>query len=652
MNRSEPLVPRHPDGILRVILPGRISQPSQDPDSIESQQLDAEGWLKSRYDKPVQLIQLGEQISGWFADRATMLQAQAIIEAGECDLVLVGEIREVYRNPSFQWKFVYDCVDNDTRFIAIYDSVDTFDENWEVLMHVAAMRAGLEVPTTRRRIKSKATFSFARGGMVAKIKFGYKKLTREEALSGAYGPVGLRISKRSESTPTILEMKRRLLSHISAEAIADWLKADGIDPGPYAEQWSGQLVLELLTDPVLSGRRQFRCSVSKLIYKTGIYKARPNPKPPEAECYPELAHMTEAEQQEILDFLALRRGPHRAAQKCGPASPLWNQARSRSLWPGQSARCSACKTGWMYRFGEHLKCQNAVSGGSKSCWNHVLVNIMEVHAKVIPVVIRFLERNPRMRSLVSTVAWEQYQQDLRLSQRSTGGLDCQITDLEKKRDSLATAIAEGGELSSLLKLLKDVESRLTKLYAEREKHSQVRQQFGTYSSAQEIEQRFDEVVPKMAAKSREFAEWLRKLIPRFTIWPVQALDSGLVRPRAEITMSTAPWVSSHEEAIEETVAIDLFTPPLHIQCLAKVAAAKEKTPDASLRQLEVQTGINYMTIKRAIGYMKLMQEAGTRDPYRVLIGPPISASRWRHRQQKEQKLVDAESSENDAATDA
>ena len=213
MNLSEPLTSRQPDGVLRVILPGRISKPTQDKESIASQQLDAEGWLKHIYnDKPVKLTTLGEQASGWLADRTTMLQAMAIIEAGECDLVLVGELREIYRNPGFQWKFVFDCLDNDTRFIAVHDCIDTADETWEVMMLAAAMRHGLEVPTTRRRVRRKATYSFSKGGMVSKVKFGYRKLTREEAASGKFGPVGLRLAKLDRDTPKIHEMRLRVLS--------------------------------------------------------------------------------------------------------------------------------------------------------------------------------------------------------------------------------------------------------------------------------------------------------------------------------------------------------------------------------------------------------------------------------------------------------
>ena len=69
---TTPLVPRATDGILRVIIPGRISKPSQDSESIASQHADAEKWIRSVYKGPLETRHLGEQASGWLADRESM----------------------------------------------------------------------------------------------------------------------------------------------------------------------------------------------------------------------------------------------------------------------------------------------------------------------------------------------------------------------------------------------------------------------------------------------------------------------------------------------------------------------------------------------------------------------------------------------------
>jgi hypothetical protein len=77
MMLSSPLVPRGKDGILRVIVPGRISKPTQDPESIDSAREDAEGWLRRIYTAPIEVCPLGEIASGWLAERDTMKEAKA-----------------------------------------------------------------------------------------------------------------------------------------------------------------------------------------------------------------------------------------------------------------------------------------------------------------------------------------------------------------------------------------------------------------------------------------------------------------------------------------------------------------------------------------------------------------------------------------------
>src|SRR5207249_1859826 len=136
------------------------------------------------------------------------------------------------------------------RFIAVADNIDTFADNWETALTIAAVRHGLVVPDARRRVRRSAVFSFRNGGNVQKIKFGYRKLPREEAASGNYGPVGLRVAKLSDLTETIkqiCEKVKDLENYRSYDDIAHCLNDAGISPGPYCFQakWTGPLVASL-----------------------------------------------------------------------------------------------------------------------------------------------------------------------------------------------------------------------------------------------------------------------------------------------------------------------------------------------------------------------------------------------------------------------
>lgn len=190
MTPSTPIAPKKPGQTLPVIVLGRISTAGQDLDSIASRHAEAERWLRENYDGPADVRRLGEQASGNLADRPSAVEAREQVSAGRRDLGLVGELREIFRAPHLLWGFFYTCVDHGVRVIAVADNVDTADENWETMLHVGGLKAGLAVPEARRRVRRKATFSFNEGGMVLKVRYGYRRLTKEEAATGEFGPRG------------------------------------------------------------------------------------------------------------------------------------------------------------------------------------------------------------------------------------------------------------------------------------------------------------------------------------------------------------------------------------------------------------------------------------------------------------------------------
>jgi site-specific DNA recombinase len=630
MNLSTPLVPRGADGVLRVIIPGRISKPSQDPESIDSQHEDAEGWLRRVYTGPLDPRVLGEQASGWLADRDTMREAKALVESGEWDAVVATELREIYRNPAFHWEFVQLCLDHKVRVILIADNVDTADENWEIMMYVASMRHGMTVPEVRRRVKRKATHSFSHGGMVGKVRYGYRKLSKEEAATGAFGPVGLRIAKVAECTPTIREMRERVVRGDAYPSITDWLHDAGINPGPYVTsgRWTERVVRDLLGDPILSGQRRFRVNLHTMVYKTGRHRSEPNPKGPVVNEYPELAHFTPEEHAVLLAAMEARKRPWDERPN-GKDSPRWNMPRTRTKWPGQHAVCSACED-LMYRY-DVLKCRNAAPGGPRTCWNRLAVRFDAVCDKVIPWVLGVLNRHPEFQGWMADAAWDALERDRRRRSQSDGRLDDLIAGLKKQQANLAKAIANGGELEGLVAELKSVEKELA---TAKEKKRRLEEQAGEPEielTREEMEARLPEVVMNLAMTSFDFADVLRRLLPVFVIEPVQALDCPQVRARARLTLRLDAWSRGEAAPPEESVTLDLFDLPEHIKHMAACVAAKRADPKASARVIAETVGAHPSTVRRALRYAKLMEQAGTTDPFRTLTAPPAKASRWGRR---------------------
>ena len=99
---------------------------------------------------------------------------------------------------------------------------------------------------------------------MAKVRFGYRKLSKEEADSGTFGPKGLREAKIPEWTPTIMEIKRRVIADEPYQAIVDWLNDEGVEPGPYVKsgKWNAKLLRDFLRDPILHGTRTFRDTIA------------------------------------------------------------------------------------------------------------------------------------------------------------------------------------------------------------------------------------------------------------------------------------------------------------------------------------------------------------------------------------------------------
>ena len=632
MMLSQPITSKQPDGVLRVIIPGRISEPTQDPESISSQHEDADVWLRRVYSGEMNVIRLGEQASGWLANRESMVEAEKLIKSGQVDLVLATELREIYRNPAFHWKFIQDCIDNEVRVILIADCVDTEDENWEIMMYAASMRHGMTVPEARRRVRRKATYSFSRGGMVLKVKFGYRKLTREEAASGQYGPVGLRIAKVPEWTAIIREMRERVMRGESYEQVAQWLNEEGIPPGPYATggRWSGKLVKELLRDPILSGQRTFRDVVHTLHYGSGEYLRRRNKVAPELKQYPELAHVTPDEQSELWAVMDARKDGH--SQPSGRESPLWNKSRSRSLWPNQHPRCICSAP--MHGCGDFLKCKNALPGGPRSCWNHVQVYYPFIRSKVLRWVRDVAETHPGFRNVLAESAWEEFEYTRRRRDGSEERLDKEIAKLEKEAAALAKAIRKGGELEALLAELSKVEKELSETREQKARVTQQNQLVGGFASREEVAARLDVALERLTEVSLDFADLMRRLIPEFVIQPVQALDCPLIRPRGKLTMRLDAWADGKEPPPPVSVALDLFEAPVHIRHMAACVAARKANPNATLREIAAQLEINYMTVKRALSYARLMEKEGVTDPYKEIHSKPECASRWKKRANK------------------
>jgi DNA invertase Pin-like site-specific DNA recombinase len=640
------LTAKNPAVGLTVIVLGRISTVYQNVESIEASHQYVQAYLSRIYDGPLKLHCLGEQASGLLADRASIREAETLIASGQVDLVIAEDLGRIYRNPRHQYDFVQNAVDKDVRVICIGDHLDTADENWEVMMGAAALRHGLYIPDTRRRVNRTATHSFHQGGMVQKVRYGYRRLTKSEAESGEFGPRGLRIARLSECTPVIREMAQRISQGQSLSEVARWLREIGVEPGPYVTggRWTARGVRDLLYDPILRGQRSFRKTVSKQIYRSGKYRRLQNPNAPESHTYPELAHLTAAEQDKLWCILDERQ--QRPRSKSGREHPRFHIARSDSIWPGQHARCTICGEYLYWTLNRQLKCKDAFSRTAR-CWNHVQVQANQVYDKVLPRLLAFCEAHVPFRNILIEAAWSEFQNCDRQYQRDEEASQHEAADLEKRRDNLVRAIEVGGDLNVLVEQLQKVQDRLDQLAAEAAERQAMHEQPFAFLSRDDVDSRLDAALLAVAQRSFRFAALMRQFIPVFLIQPVQALDSGQVRPRAKMTFQVPPpgTESSESEPLRFELVVDLFDPPLHIAHASEVRQYMTDHPGATLKAAGKALGLGHMTVKRARDYASLMGRAGIDSPYRELLEQPAHASRWKPRKAKSanQRLSESKS---------
>lgn len=633
-HNKDKLIPKHPDG-CHVLSLGRVSTEEQDVNNIEAGHTYGEQCLHGITDAPQIVRRLGEQSSGMIVDRPTMNEAYDLIESGWVDVVVMEDVSKSFRNPRWILAFVQDCVDLGVRVIAPGDNLDTWEDNWEVNLGAAALRHGLHIPDTRRRVRRTATQSFHKGGMVQKVRFGYEKLTPEEAKSRSDHPDDLLIAKLPKWTPTILKMRDLIVNDgMHGQGVANWLNDHNIPTGPYvqSDKWTGRLVLDLCREPILAGHRSFRKTIYQPIFKTGKHRRDKNANPEEKD-WEVLAHMTQDEWdklQRALDALKPRQD-----QKRGADHSRFGVRRCDSFVPYQHARCGICKSFLDVAGAGAMKCRHARSHAS-DCWNHVHLNIDRTRVELVNLLLSRIAENQDAWQVMMDAAWTQFEAAQSRSNQSLNDIDREIKRLEKESGRIAKAIRAGLSLESIKLESQTIQRELKE--ANRKRKKALNKANG--NAANSTREQFD-IDPKatlilLSRTSYEFAEFLRRIIPRFDIQPIQQIDSGLVRPRCIVTVDPGRLLNAGNEldtSAAQTYQIDVFDPPAHILLLPDVLRIKSENPNWGYVRIARALGdeSKRMTIKRALAYKRLMDDEGLTEPYRILTEKPEHASRWKPR---------------------
>jgi site-specific DNA recombinase len=640
MFSKNPLQPK--DGnMLKVLTIGRISTPHQDMAMIEAQYFEVQRTLESIYDKPFDLTTLGEQASGENVLRSTFLEAIELIETGQFDLAILFDLSKASRSQQFMWMFINMCVDHGTRFISIGDNIDTADPTWEISAGAATLIHGTHIQHTRHRVKAQGDAAFDKGGMVTKIPFGYRKISEDEAAAGANGSAGLRMAKIDEDTPVIRGMMDRVLAGNTYESISAWLNDQDVPTGPYveAERWNGKRVRKLLRNPLIHGER-VRSRDQIIRRRTDGKKIRRRNDSPTTKVWPVLAHLTPDEHYELIAEMDRRVAAHPRRQRA-KIEPK-GRARSKTLFPGQLMTCGVCGSPFYWRGNIGLQCSNRGDPDKGECWNHVQVNGDIARTRIRNLLLGLCDDRHDLKETLVKTALAECERLRGRGDRETDRIQADIKRLQKEQGNLVDMIRHAGEIDVLIEPMQRTTiqlDRANKKLATLQKQSDVAP---VIADADTVEAHLPDILDYLLANSYDFSALLRRVIPKFIVHPLQAVDSGKPVARAQVTFNFAA-LADRDPAREYkprpgdfSVTLDLFDRPAHVRCLDAAVRLHEEHPAWSAEKIATaiteSTGqkIERCSVRGALKLHKIMQDLAAVEPY-VPITDPASVSRWRQK---------------------
>ncbi len=122
----------------------------------------------------------------------------------------------------------------------------------------------------------------------------------------------------------------------------------------------------------------------------------------------------------------------------------------------------------------------------------------------------------------------------------------------------------------------------------------------------------------------EAAAAIRKLIPKFTVFPVRLCDGGHIYQRAKFTLNLSPLLQVDNalvvQSLKRELVVDLFDVPQREAFREQVIVLNA----ARLKQRDIgkELGITQPAVQNALALQRKMDELGIVDPYVRVMSPP------------------------------
>ena len=625
----DPPLQRRDGNTLRVILPGRVSDPrpgKQDIRSLADQETLQRRFLKHHTTLPLDVTVVAGNGKGEYLEREEYQHLLELIRSRRYDLVLTEDLGRIVRR-THAFNVCELCEDHDVRLISINNhGVDTAQPGWRDAAFFTAYFYEKENRDKSERIKGRLQAKFLAGGAIPKITYGYTK------------PPGTKtddeLQKDPDAEPVFREWFRKLDEDEATYAeVSDWLNAQGVPVSEAcrtSKHWTGTLVGLMTHNPILKGMRIHNKRRSKRINETGIYVTEKAP-PDQllTRNVPHLAFFNEVYYDHVVAKVDARNAKYRRTGENGQDTRT-NVSKKRTRFPGQSVCCGVC--GRPYVFGGHGVKNKLMCSGAREylCWNGITFDGPLACTRICDLVYNEIETMPIFDSEFMSMLDEEIRQLDSRRREELRKLESAERQIERELQQMLAVFRKRADSPTLLCELDRLEKEKSELAFRRREIERRPECTIELPSVEEVKQLARDHFAQLSQTSYEFTRLMRRFVPEIYVFPFRLLDGGDPVLRASIKLTTVPLLASEVEALpgvserlSKLTTIEFYERPQRSAYLEDVAAILQSNgQQMTERQIAAQLGITQPAVQHTKALIRRMEECGLKDPYTVITEPP------------------------------
>lgn len=620
---------------IKVIFAGRVSDPGPGKQSIESLD-DQESmhleWLTANTEMPFEVTVVAGSGSGEVLDRVEYLKLIDLVSTGDYDAVRCEDLGRVVRRIHAHL-FAEHCVDFQTRLISKNDNIDTGIPGWEDRSIFSAWHHERSNRDTSDRIKRAHRGRFKNGGALRRLIPGIIKPP------GAKTDDDLYLDDYWKKVYD--EWFTRLENGQTFSDIADWLNSIGAPTGckrgtkNAKTKYDCQLVGQRTNNVMLKGVRLQNKRMSVRVNKTGRRKTvKAPPELLQDRFCPHLVFIEPERYDRVLAIITKRNAKYARGRENGK-DVRQGTSRKRTKFPGQCCYCGIC--GRLFVYGAHgqtscLMCQGA---REHKCWNGVSLNGPLAAAKISDAVASEFEKLEDFDAVFEAELNQEARRVNDLLDSKVQTIDADLARTQREAENMLQEMRSGNRSQLVRDDLARLELGVAQLRRDRDEAERARVTKVVLPPADVLRTLYRDAFRGLASDSYEFAQQLRRLIPRLVVFPVQLVDGGRVVLRAKFRLQLAGLVpdvaarAALQRPLERILQVDLYDLPQREKYRQQILSLR--STGSTEREAAEKLGITITAAQKAAALQRIMDASGLTDPYVLLTQVPEDSKLRRHK---------------------